>query len=97
MPRPCTPKRLCALLVALLLFALPVRADPLQTITADPALMQKVLELAQDPTVQAIIKNEKIMQAVRSGNLELLGNTPEIQRLMRHPVVQEIKSREEKR
>ncbi|MBF0296536.1 MAG: hypothetical protein HQL96_15210 [Magnetococcales bacterium] len=97
MPRPCPPNTPDTILcITLMLFALPVQADPLQTIASDPKLMQKVLDMAQDPNVQTIINNEKIMQAIRSGNLDLLANTPEIQQLMRHPVVQEIKSKEKK-
>ncbi|MBF0127873.1 MAG: hypothetical protein HQM02_11785 [Magnetococcales bacterium] len=70
--------------------------DAAQSILNDPALLQRVLALAQDPNVQAILNDEKLMEAVRGGKVDLLATHPAIKQLMGHPVVQEIKSKQQR-
>jgi len=57
---------------------------------ADPATRDKVLELQEDPAVKAILQDPKVMQAVRSGDLDALLSDPKLRALANHPTVRGI-------
>ncbi len=69
---------------------LPAAGDLQQALTQDPAALNKILSLQNDPLVQSILSDESTMQAVESGDLGALLNDPKIKALMNHPTVQDL-------
>ncbi len=61
-----------------------------ESITGNPKLMEIVNSLENDPDIQKIMTDPKMMEAVRSGDVGTLLTTPEIQRLLNNPKVQSI-------
>ncbi|MBF0154283.1 MAG: hypothetical protein HQL64_11135 [Magnetococcales bacterium] len=64
------------------------------TIASDPRLMQRVMELQNDPSFRSVLNDKDLIAKIQSGKgLEELANDPRIQKLMQHPMVQELKGR----
>lgn len=61
-----------------------------QRIASDPAMMQKIQSMAQDPTLQAIINDPQIQSALQSGDFASLMANPKIHQLMNHSTVKQI-------
>ncbi len=64
--------------------------DLQQVFQQDPAAMNKILSLQNDPLVQSILNDASTMQAIEAGDLGALLNDPKIRALMGHPTVQEL-------
>jgi hypothetical protein len=64
--------------------------DLQQALTNDPAAMEKILSLQNDPLMQSILSDESTMEAVQAGDLGTLLNDPKIRALMNHPTVREL-------
>ena len=60
------------------------------TIAANPAMMQAVMALSQDPEVQAILAEPEIMQAINRGDMQAVMNNARVRRLMENPQVQSL-------
>ena len=69
---------------------LPAAGALQQALTQDPAALNEILSLQNDPLVQSILSDESTMQAVESGDLGALLNDPKIKALMNHPTVQDL-------
>lgn len=67
-----------------------------QSILKDPSMMEKVLSLTKDPAFQGVLNDPALMDAIRRGDLDLLATQPAIKQLTDHPVVQEIKEKQNK-
>ncbi|MBF0177059.1 MAG: hypothetical protein HQL63_09465 [Magnetococcales bacterium] len=64
------------------------------TIINDPQLMQKLMALQNTSTFRSILDDPDLLAKIQSGQgLEDLAQDPRIQKLMQHPMVQELKSR----
>ena len=61
-----------------------------ESITGNPELMEIVNSLENDPDIQKIMADPRLMEAVRSGDVGTLITTPEVQRLLNNPKVQSI-------
>lgn len=61
-----------------------------QRLASDPALMRDVSALQDNPDVQSILNDPEIMNALRSGNLEVLVGNPKLGRLAADPRVQAL-------
>ncbi len=72
--------------------AIPSSGDLQQALSQDPAAMNKILSLQDDPLVQDILRDEQLMQAIHSGNLGALMNDPKIRALMSNPTVRDLGS-----
>lgn len=70
----------------------PSTGDLQQAFSQDPAAMNKIFSLQDDPLVQEILRDDRLMQAIHSGNLGALVNDPKIRALMSHPAVQDLGS-----
>lgn len=70
--------------------AIPSTGDLQQAFSQDPAAMNKILSLQDDPIVQEILSDEGLMQAIHSGNLGALMNDPRIRALMSNPRVRDL-------
>ena len=68
----------------------PSPSDLQRALSQDPAAMNKILSLQNDPLVQEILGDESLMQAINSGNLGPLMNDPRIRALMGHPAVRDL-------
>ncbi|MBM4256388.1 MAG: hypothetical protein FJ147_10860 [Deltaproteobacteria bacterium] len=66
---------------------IPSTNDLQQAFSQDPAAMNSILSMRDDPLVQSILSDERLMQAIHSGNLGELMNDPKIRELMSHPTV----------
>ncbi|HEV8715190.1 MAG TPA: hypothetical protein VGX03_20460 [Candidatus Binatia bacterium] len=64
--------------------------DLQQMFQQDPAAMEKILSLQNDPLVQSILDDAGTMQAIEAGDIGILLNDPKIRALMSHPTVQEL-------
>ncbi len=60
------------------------------SITSDPGMMANILQLQNDPDMQAILNDPELMRAIQSFDLQALQSNPKIQKLMRNPTVQDI-------
>ncbi|MBF0138111.1 MAG: hypothetical protein H7833_16075 [Magnetococcus sp. DMHC-1] len=64
------------------------------TIINDPHLMQKLMALQNNSTLRSILDDQDLLAKIQSGQgLAELANDPRIQKLMQHPMVQELKGR----
>lgn len=61
-----------------------------QRISSDPAMMQKIQSMAQDPALQAILNDPQIKSALESGDFASLMANPKIHQLMNHSTVKQI-------
>ena len=64
--------------------------DLQQRLLQDPAAMEKILSLQNDPLVQSILSDESTMRAIKAGDIGALLNNPKIRALMNHPTVREL-------
>lgn len=71
-------------------------ADLQKRILTDDGIMAIVLALQDDPELQAVLGEPKIMAAIKAGDINALMNDPRFMRLMDNPRVQEITRRLEK-
>jgi len=70
----------------------PSANDVQQALSQDPAAMNKILSLQNDPLMQQILSDENTMRAVQAGDLGALLNDPKIRALMDHPTVRDLNS-----
>lgn len=68
----------------------PSANDLPQVLSQDPAAMNKILSLQNDPLMQQILSDENTMRAVQAGDLGTLLNDPKIRALMNHPTIREL-------
>ena len=68
--------------------SLPSAGELQHALSQDPAAMNEILSLQDDPLVQSILGDARTMQAVQAGDLGTLLNDPKIKALMKHPTVQ---------
>jgi hypothetical protein len=61
-----------------------------QALSQNPATMDKILSLQNDPLMQQILSDENTMRAVQAGDLGALLNDPKVRALMNHPTVREL-------
>ena len=61
-----------------------------QAFQQDPAAMQKILSLQDDPLVKSILDDADTMRAIEAGDIGILLNDPKIRALMSHPTVQDL-------
>jgi hypothetical protein len=61
-----------------------------QAFQQDPAAMEKILSLQDDPLVKSILDDADTMRAIQAGDLGTLMNDPKIRALMSHPTVQDL-------
>jgi hypothetical protein len=66
-------------------------ADNLQqALSQNPAAMNKIISLQNDPLMQQILGDENTMRAVQAGDLGALMNDPKVRALMNHPTIREL-------
>ncbi len=63
------------------------------TLASDQGLMSSILQLQNDPDMQAVLSDPELMRAVQSFDLQTLQNHPKIKKLMRNSRVQNIQQR----
>ncbi len=68
----------------------PSANDLQQVLSQDPAAMNKILSLQNDPLMQQILSDENTMRAVQAGDLGTLLNDPKVRALLNHPTVREL-------
>ena len=68
-----------------------IKLNQLQsTLQADPEAMKLITGLQNDPDVQAILSDPKIMNAIKSGDYAALINNPKFKKLMNNPKIKQI-------
>jgi len=60
------------------------------SISSVPGMMSSILELQNDPDMQAVLNDPELMRAVQSFDLETLQNNPKIQKLMSNSTIRDI-------
>ncbi len=60
------------------------------TLKAKPGNMKLINELKNDPDMQAVLSDPKIMKAIQSGDYSALANNPKFKKLMNNPAMQQI-------
>jgi hypothetical protein len=68
----------------------PSAHDLQQALSQNPAAVNKIISLQNDPLVQQILSDEGTMRAVQAGDLGALLNDPKVRALMNHPTVREL-------
>ena len=68
----------------------PSADDLQQALSQNPAAMNKIISLQNDPLMQQILRDENTMRAVQAGDLGALMNDPKVRALMNHPTVREL-------
>jgi hypothetical protein len=63
------------------------------SISSDPGMMTSILQLQNDPDMQAVLSDPELMRAIQSFDLQALQNNPKIQKLMRNSTVQNIQGK----
>ena len=61
-----------------------------QSIMQNPKIMKQIKEMQNNPTVQAILSDPKIMQAIANGDYQSLLADPKMQQLMNDPQTKAI-------
>jgi hypothetical protein len=56
----------------------------------DPATMNAIERLRDDPQVQKVLEDPAVLEALQEGDMGALLANPKIQRLVAHPAVQRI-------
>ena len=56
----------------------------------DPANLERIHALQDDPLVQSILNDEQTMRAINAGDLGALLNDPKIEAFMNHPTVRDL-------
>ncbi|HZR82028.1 MAG TPA: hypothetical protein VFD92_13105 [Candidatus Binatia bacterium] len=64
-----------------------------ENLAHDPAFRDQALALQDDPTVQSILSDAALMDAIHAGDLGRIANDPKIQELMRKPAVRALTER----
>jgi hypothetical protein len=72
---------------------IPSTSELQNAVTQDPAAMSSILSMRDDPLVQSILSDDRLMRAIHSGNLAELMNDPKVRALMDHPTVRGLGSR----
>lgn len=68
-----------------------VKLNQLQsTLAANPKTMKLIAGLKNDPDIQAVLSDPKIMKAIQSGDYAALTNNPKFQKLMNNPTIKQI-------
>ncbi len=60
------------------------------TIRSQPDLMKTIMALENDPDIQMVLQDSKVMSAVRSGNINALIDNPVFHKILENPKVQAI-------
>ena len=68
----------------------PSADDLQQALSQNPAAMNKIISLQNDPLMQQILGDENTMRAVQAGDLGALMNDPKVRALMNHPTIREL-------
>lgn len=68
----------------------PSANDLQQALSQNPAAMNKIISLQNDPLMQQILGDENTMRAVQAGDLGALMNDPKVRALMNHPTIREL-------
>jgi hypothetical protein len=63
------------------------------SISSDPGMMTNILQLQNDPDMQAVLSDPELMRAIQSFDLQALQNNPKIQKLMSNSTVQGIQGK----
>ncbi len=63
------------------------------TMTNDPGIMSSILQLQNDPDMQAVLSDPEVMRAVQSFDLQALSNNPKIKKLMQNSEVKRIQGK----
>ena len=61
-----------------------------ERMAGDRGIMELILQLQDDPAIQAVLTDPQVLQAIASNDLETLKTNPKIQQLMEHPLIQQI-------
>lgn len=68
-----------------------VRVQEAQTkLMNDPAMMQQLQALAQDPELMRLLSDPALVQAVTSRNVQAVENNPKAQQLMNNPKIRAL-------
>ncbi len=59
----------------------------------DPGIMALIMALQNDPEMQTLLNDPKVVAAVQAGNIDALLNDPRIVKLLDNPRVREIGER----
>jgi hypothetical protein len=68
-----------------------------RSLAGDGSLMDIITSLGDDPEVQAVLSDPRLMQAVQSGDLSTLMASPKFMDLLANPRIQEIQGRRDTR
>ena len=68
----------------------PATHDLQQALSQNPAAMNKIISLQNDPLMQQVLEDENTMRAVQAGDLGALMNDPKVRALMNHPTIREL-------
>ena len=60
------------------------------TIMSNPGIMSSIVELQNDPQMQAVLADPEVMRAIQNFDLEALARNPRIKALMNNPKVKRI-------
>jgi hypothetical protein len=60
------------------------------TIMSNPGIMGSIVELQNDPQMQAVLADPEVMKAIQSFDFEALARNPRIKALMNNPSVKRI-------
>lgn len=63
------------------------------TMVNDQGIMGSILELQNDPDMQAVLQDPEVMRAVQSFDLQTLANHPKIKKLMSNSTVRSIQGK----
>ena len=63
------------------------------SISSNAGLMTTILQLQNDPDLQAVLNDPELMMAIQEFDLEALQNNPKIQKLMLNPTVKSIQGK----
>jgi hypothetical protein len=68
----------------------PSTNDLQQALSQNPAAINKIISLQNDPLMQQVLGDESTMRAVQAGDLGALMNDPKVRALMNHPTIREL-------
>ncbi len=63
------------------------------TMVQDQGIMSSILQLQNDPDMQAVLQDPEVMRAVQTMDLQTLSNHPKIKKLMSNSTVRRIQGR----
>ncbi|MBF0143121.1 MAG: hypothetical protein HQL59_06640 [Magnetococcales bacterium] len=70
------------------------QGEAMGRIMSDPALLQRVMALKDDPAFRKAVESPEIRSALERGDVGALTRDPRILELLSHPIVREIEGRE---